>query len=246
MRQIAVMLLVAILACHALAQEAPTTRPGTKPAAEKSKNPVAVMKTNFGEIHIELLIKEAPVTVANFLDLAEGRKEFTDPKTQKKVKRNFYDGLTFHRVIKGFMIQGGGFNSEFEKLTANPSIQNEWQNGLKNVHGSIAMARLPSQPDSATNQFFINVKDNPTLDRAQRDGAGYAVFGKVVAGMETVEAIRRTPTRTGVPGKPQLRLRNVPAQTVVIKSVRHISADDAKKVIEKESSVETSPTSRPG
>ena len=108
------------------------------------------------------------------------------------------------------------------------------------------MARLPGQPDSATNQFFINVKDNPNLDRPQRDGAGYAVFGKVVAGMETVEAIRRSPTLTGVPGKPQLRLRNVPAQTVVIKSARHISADDAKKVIEKESSVETSPTSRPG
>ena len=110
----------------------------------------------------------------------------------------------------------------------------------------LAMGRIPGRPDSASNQFFINVKDNPQLDRAQPDGAGYAVFGKVVAGMEAVEAIRRTPTRTGVPGKPQLRLRNVPSQTVVIKSVRHISAADAKDLIEKESSVETSPTSRPG
>ncbi len=206
----------------------------TKPAEsipEKQALEYVTMTTSMGDIVIELNREKAPITVENFLSYVEQER---------------YDGTIFHRVMANFMIQGGGFNAEFEKVPTDSSIQNEWRNGLKNVRGSIAMGRIPGRPDSATNQFFINVKDNPTLDRAQRDGAGYAVFGKVVAGMETVEAIRRTPTRTGVPGKPQLRLRNVPAQTVVIKSVRHISADDAKKVIEKESSVETSPTSRPG
>lgn len=216
----------------AIAQD---SRPATTKPAERSPEKQALeyvkMTTSLGDIVIELNREKAPITVENFLSY---------------VGQERYDGTIFHRVIANFMIQGGGFNVDFEKVSTDPSIQNEWKNGLKNVHGSIAMARLPGQPDSATNQFFINVKDNPFLDTPQPDGAGYAVFGKVVAGMETVEAIRRTPTLTGVPGKPQLRLQHVPAQTVVIKSVRHISADDAKKLIEDTSSVETSPTSRPG
>lgn len=193
---------------------------------EKQALEYVKMTTSLGDIVIELNREKAPITVENFLSYVEQER---------------YDGTIFHRVMANFMIQGGGFNTEFEKVPTDPSIQNEWKNGLKNVRGSIAMARLGGQADSATNQFFINVKNNPALD-SPRDGAAYAVFGKVVAGMDTVEAIRNTPTLS----KPQLRMANVPAETVVIKSVRHISADDAKKLIEKESSDKTSPTSRPG
>ena len=193
---------------------------------EKQALEYVKMTTSLGDIVIELNREKAPISVENFLNYVEQER---------------YDGTIFHRVMANFMIQGGGFNAELQKVPTDPSIQNEWKNGLKNVRGSIAMARLGGQADSATNQFFINVKDNPALD-SPRDGAAYAVFGKVVAGMETVEAIRNTPTLS----KPQLRMANVPAETVVIKSVRHISADDAKKLIEKESSDKTSPTSRPG
>jgi len=193
---------------------------------EKQALEYVKMTTSLGDIVIELNREKAPITVENFLSYVEQER---------------YDGTIFHRVMANFMIQGGGFNAEYEKVPTDSSIQNEWRNGLKNVRGSIAMGRMPGQADSATNQFFINVKDNPALD-SPRDGSAYAVFGKVVVGMDTVDAIRYTPTLS----KPQLRMANVPAETVVIKSVRHISADDAKKLIEKESSDKTSPTSRPG
>lgn len=218
-------------ATHAAIAQA--SRPATTKPAERSPEKQALeyvkVTTSLGDIVLELNREKAPISVENFLSYVEQER---------------YDGTIFHRVIPNFMIQGGGFNAEFQKVPTDTPIQNEWQNGLKNVRGSIAMART-SQPNSATNQFFINVKDNPNLD-SPRGGAAYAVFGKVVAGMDTVEAIRTTPTLAGVPGRPQIQLRDVPAETVVIKSVRHISADDAKKLIEKESSVKTSPTSRPG
>ena len=201
----------------------------TKPAEsipEKQALEYVKMTTSLGDIVIELNREKAPITVENFLSYVEQER---------------YDGTIFHRVMANFMIQGGGFNAEFEKALTESSIQNEWRNGLKNVRGSIAVGRMPGRADSATNQFFINVKDNPALD-SPRDGSAYAVFGKVVVGMDTVDAIRYTPTVS----KPRLRMKYVPVETVVIQSVRHISADDAKKLIEDASSVETSPTSRPG
>jgi cyclophilin family peptidyl-prolyl cis-trans isomerase len=112
------------------------------------------------------------------------------------VKSGHYEGTVFHRVISSFMIQGGGHTADLSKRTTNKPIKNEWKNGLKNVKGSVAMARLGGNPDSATSQFFINVVDNPFLDKPQPDGAAYAVFGKVIAGLDVVEAIRKVKTGT--------------------------------------------------
>jgi len=132
-----------------------------------------------GTITIELDGEKAPISTLNFLGY---------------VNDKFYDGMIFHRVIKSFMIQGGGYTKDMDekKTGLKPPIKNEWTNGLKNVRGTISMARLGGNPDSASAQFFINVVDNAMLDRAQPDGAGYAVFGKVVDGMETVDKIRDT------------------------------------------------------
>ena len=121
----------------------------------------------------DLFAKDAPKTVNNFVFLA---------------REKFYDGLTFHRVIADFMIQGGGFEAGMKEKKTKEAIKNESDNGLSNERGSIAMARTP-KPDSATAQFYINVKDNPNLDRAKAaDGAGYCVFGKVVDGLDVEEA----------------------------------------------------------
>ena len=154
----------------------------TRPASEPSSRPVepiayVLMTTSMGDILIELNGLKAPITVANFLSYAD---------------KGFYDGTIFHRIISNFMIQGGGMTPDMTKKTTDPPIKNEWRNGLKNTRGTIAMART-SAPDSATAQFFINVNDNANLDVA-RGGAAYAVFGKVVAGMDVVEKIRTVDT----------------------------------------------------
>ena len=146
-----------------------------KDPATKTNSPEVIMDTNFGEIVIKLDALNAPVTVENFLNY---------------VKSNHYDNTMFHRVIKDFMIQGGGFSSEGdEKETVEP-IKNEGKNGLTNKRGSIAMART-NDPNSATSQFFINTVDNSrTLDAGGANGPdGYAVFGEVISGMETVDKI---------------------------------------------------------
>lgn len=138
-----------------------------------------VLKTNQGDITVELDAKGAPITVANFLDYA---------------KSGHYDGTIFHRVIPGFMIQGGGFTGDMVQKKTKAPIKNESANGLSNLKYTIAMART-SVPDSATSQFFINVSDNRFLDKAQsQDGVGYCVFGKVTAGMEVVNAIEGVDT----------------------------------------------------
>ncbi len=137
-----------------------------------------VLKTNAGDITLELDKAKAPITVNNFLAYAE---------------EGYYDSTIFHRVIPDFMIQGGGFTVDMAQKKTSPPIKNEWQNGLKNVRGSVAMARLGGQANSATSQFFINVKDNTFLDQP-RDGAGYAVFGKVVDGMDVVDKIQHVKT----------------------------------------------------
>ncbi len=165
-----------------------------------SGNPVVVIKTSVGDITVELLKNKAPKSVENFLAYAES---------------GFYNGTIFHRVIKGFMIQGGGFTPDMNRKSTKPPIQNEANNGLRNVRGSVAMART-SDVNSATSQFFINTVDNTGLDYkgSTPDAFGYAVFGKVISGMDVVDKIERTPT--GSKGG----ARDVPLQPVVIESVK--------------------------
>ncbi len=164
-------------------------------AQAQSPAPRVTMETTLGSIVLELDPQRAPRTVDNFLQY---------------VRDGHYTGTVFHRVIADFMIQGGGFTSEMQQKPTRAPIPLESRNGLKNVRGTIAMART-NVPDSATAQFFINVKDNDFLDQANaRDGHGYAVFGKVVSGMEVVEKIRTVPTtRRGMHA-------DVPAQPVTI------------------------------
>ncbi|MDD2852226.1 MAG: peptidylprolyl isomerase [Desulfuromonadaceae bacterium] len=165
-------------------------------SAEVKKNPVVTMETTLGMIKIELYEKEAPLSVKNFLDYT---------------RKGFYNGTIFHRVINGFMIQGGGFTSDLRQKPTNPPIKNEAANGLKNARGTIAMARTGA-PDSATAQFFINVVDNSNLNRPNPDGFGYAVFGKVVDGMGVVDKIKSVKTVTR-------GFTDVPETPVIIKSV---------------------------
>lgn len=169
-------------------------------AREAEKNPVVSMSTSLGEMRIELFADKAPITAKNFLHY---------------VNEKFYDGLIFHRVIPGFMIQGGGFDPEMQQKAIKPSIKNEATNGLKNQAGTLAMART-NVVDSATAQFFINVRDNQFLDHqnASAEGFGYAVFGRVVDGMEVVHKIEKVVT--GKRGTHQ----DVPVEPVVIYSVR--------------------------
>jgi len=167
-----------------------------------AENPKVTMKTTLGDIVLELDAEKAPISTYNFIKYAES---------------GYYEGTIFHRVIPTFMIQGGGMDAEMVKKTKGlmPPIKNEWKNGLKNKRGTIAMART-NAPDSATSQFFINVVDNATLD-VPRGGAAYAVFGKVVEGMETVDKIRDTETRV----HPKYNGNKVvPVTPVVIESVK--------------------------
>jgi len=161
-------------------------------------DPQVDLKTNLGTIRLELYPAKAPKTVENFLQY---------------VRDGHYAGTVFHRVIDGFMIQGGGFDPAMKQKATRSPINNEAKNGLKNDLGTIAMARLPS-PHSASAQFFINVKNNDFLNAAQaQDGWGYAVFGKVVSGLDVVMKIAKVPVRN------QGMHEKVPAEPVVIESV---------------------------
>ena len=160
--------------------------------------PRVAFETSLGRIVIELAPKEAPKTVDNFLAY---------------VKAGHFDGTVFHRVIPTFMIQAGGFGADMTERSTRAPIPLESRNGLKNVRGSVAMARR-NDPDSATSQFFINVVDNPRLDYPSFDGNGYAVFGKVVEGMDVVDKIKEVPTGSRGPHQ------NVPLTPVTIKSAR--------------------------
>ncbi len=173
---------------------------GTTPAQTVSEaKPVKiVMETSKGTIEIELDAAKAPISAANFV---------------KYVKQGFYDGLIFHRVIPGFMVQGGGFTPDMQQKEPADKIQNEAKNGLKNVKGTLAMARTPD-PHSASSQFFINLKDNSFLDYPGQDGWGYCVFGKVTKGMDVVDAMATVETgRKGPHG-------DVPVEPIVIKSAK--------------------------
>ena len=168
----------------------------------EEKNPVVLMETSMGNIKIELDQAKAPVTVKNFLS-------YVDEK--------FYDGTIFHRVINNFMIQGGGFTQDMQQKKTNAPVKNEAGNGLKNKRGTIAMART-MVVDSATAQFFINVIDNDFLDHRDEtpQGFGYAVFGKVLEGMDVVDKIKAV--RTGS----KMGSSDVPLEAVVIKSVKMV------------------------
>lgn len=169
------------------------------PAEAAGEKPVVVIDTTFGPITVELDPDKAPITVANFL---------------KYVDAKHYDGLIFHRVIPGFMVQGGGMDEAMQEKKVGPPIKNEAaQSGLSNTRGTIAMART-NDPDSATAQFYINQEDKNagSLD-AQRGSAGYAVFGKVIAGLETVDLIAKQPTGT------KRGQSDVPVKPITIKSI---------------------------
>jgi cyclophilin family peptidyl-prolyl cis-trans isomerase len=164
-------------------------------------NPQVELQTTAGNIRIELFPDAAPKTVANFLDY---------------VKAKYYDGTQFHRVIPNFMVQGGGFNAEFQQKPTRPPVPIEAEMsskaGLLNVPGTVAMART-GDPNSATSQFFINVKDNQFLNFKSADpqGYGYTVFGKVVSGMDVVDKIAKAPTGAGGPFP-----KDVPQEKVII------------------------------
>jgi peptidyl-prolyl cis-trans isomerase A (cyclophilin A) len=168
--------------------------------ADGTGNPLVLMETSQGNVKMELFRNEAPISVKNF---------------QEYVFSGFYDGTIFHRVIRGFMIQGGGFDTEFRRKETRAPIGNEADNGLKNRRGTLAMART-ADPDSATSQFFINLVDNPMLDRPSPDGHGYAVFGRVIEGMDVVDRIAGV--RTGSRGG----FQDVPLEEVRIRSIRVI------------------------
>jgi cyclophilin family peptidyl-prolyl cis-trans isomerase len=177
-----------------------------------SNNPVVVVDTSMGTIKIELFENDAPKTVQNFLKL---------------VDEKHYDNTIFHRVIKDFMIQGGGITPDFKaKPGADMPIKNESYNGLLNTRGTVAMART-KEADSATDQFFINVKDNAALDRTRGPGnEGYCVFGKVIEGMDVVDRIRNVPTKNAivtVDSGPQA-MEGLPNEAVIIRSIRRADA----------------------
>lgn len=169
----------------------------------KAANPVVIMETSMGTIKIELYEDKAPITVKNFLAY---------------VDKKHYDGLVFHRVIENFMIQGGGFDKDQKEQKTMPAIKNEATNGLKNERGTIAMART-GVVDSATSQFFINVKTNPFLDHKDQDNFGYCVFGRVIDGMDAVDKIRMVKT-----GEKGIHAKDCPLEDVVIKSVKKVEA----------------------
>jgi cyclophilin family peptidyl-prolyl cis-trans isomerase len=194
-----------LLAMFGFAQPATDDGAGAAKPETKETTPVIVrLETSKGNIDIELNQEKAPISVANFLEY---------------VDKGHYNGTIFHRVIPNFMVQGGGFDTTMTQKPTGNGIKNEWQNGLSNVRGSVAMARLGNQPDSATAQFFINVTDNAFLDEP-RDGAGYAVFAKVTEeSMAVVDAIRVVPTTTKGPHG------NVPVEPVVIKKASRLTEE---------------------
>jgi peptidyl-prolyl cis-trans isomerase A (cyclophilin A) len=197
--------MVMAFALLALAQAAPASAATGSPSApaEWTAGPVVVLETTLGSIKIGLDKEKAPLSVDNFM---------------KYLRAGTYNGTIFHRVIPDFMIQGGGMDKNMVEKTMRPPIRNEARNGLRNVRGSIAMARTGA-PNSATAQFFINVKDNPLLDYGVR-GAGYAVFGKVLEGMEVADKISAVPTTTREVHK--VPYENVPITAVVITSAKEV------------------------
>jgi len=194
------------------------TAPAAPAAPAEDKVVFVKLATSKGDIILELNETKAPLSVANFVQY---------------VKDGHYDGTTFHRVIGNFMIQGGGFTPDMKQKDTRAPIKNEWKNGLKNTRGTISMART-SVADSATSQFFINVVDNGGLD-LPRDGAAYAVFGRVIGGMDVVDAIRNV--KTGIKGG----MRDVPVEDVMITKASMLTADEAKAAAAAKPAAPTTP-----
>lgn len=204
-----IMLSVMLAARLVVGQEAADTETETEPAVVEEitpateEKPVVIIETSLGNITLELWPDKAPATVENFLKYADDE---------------FYDGLIFHRVIKNFMIQGGGFTPDMNQKPTGAQIKNEAKSEVPNKRGTIAMART-AVVDSATSQFFINLKDNAFLDRGARD-FGYCVFGKVTDGMDIMDKIGAVATGNRGP------FQDVPATDVVIKSIRRATAPE--------------------
>jgi len=178
------------------------TKKGQK-AAASAKHPTVVMETTMGTIKIEVLTDKAPVTAKNFLDY---------------VTSGFYNGTIFHRVMPRFVVQGGGYLENMAPKPIKLPIKNESKNGLKNLRGTLSMARY-TDPDSATSQFFINLSDNSNLDPENTPGGwGYAVFAKVIEGMDVVDKIAAV--KTGTKNVLGTAFENVPLQPVVLKSAK--------------------------
>lgn len=215
-------LLASLAATAALAMQAPQEQKPAEAApaqaAPAANGPVFVsLETSKGTIVLELDPAKAPISVENFM---------------KYVKAGFYDSTAFHRIVPNFVVQGGGFDKELVQKPTNPPIKNEWTNGLKNAKGTISMARLPS-PDTATSQFFLNLKDNPALDGA--NGPGYAVFGKIVVGMnvlETLGQIRTAPAEGTDQTGTKRMFSDVPTERVMIVKASEITPEAAAKMIE--------------
>jgi peptidyl-prolyl cis-trans isomerase B (cyclophilin B) len=197
------LLLIAVMMSLAGLCFSTTSEDNTAMTTSKSQHPIVLIKTTAGDIKVELDAEKAPISVKNFLQY---------------VKEGHYNGTIFHRVIDGFMIQGGGFSKEMKQKPVHAPIAIESDNGLKNTRGTLAMART-SDPNSATAQFFINVVDNDFLNFRSKtsSGYGYTVFGHVTEGMDVVEKIRKAKTSTkGV-------FENVPVEAIEILDVKQIS-----------------------
>ncbi len=200
---VAAVALVAVGASCPAQQEAMAPNSAETVVAQKEKAPMLIMETSLGNVTIELWPDKAPVTVENFL---------------KYVDEKFFDGTIFHRVIPGFVIQGGGMTAQMSQKKTHAPIKNEATNGEKNLRGTLSMART-QVVDSATSQFFVSLKDNGFLDHTSPtpQGFGYAVFGKVVKGMDVIDKIAQV--KTGNHGMHQ----DVPVEPVLIKSLRRAS-----------------------
>jgi len=203
MKNLMTLLLVLVLSACGQQSEAEDGK-----AAAANDNPRVLMQTNMGDIVIELYPDKAPKTVANFLKYADD---------------GFYNGTIFHRVIDGFMIQGGGFTPDMVQKDTRAPIMNEADNGLRNTVGTIAMARS-MDPHSATAQFFINVANNSSLDFREKTPRawGYAVFGRVVKGMDVVKVIKSMQTTS------KGMYRDVPVENIIIKKVSRVNETETK------------------
>ncbi len=220
------------LACAVSAQD--TTKPAppkVNPAtAQKSKDVAAtaglefaVFHTNKGDIVVELNHEKAPVSVDNFTQY---------------IKSGFFDGTVFHRVVPGFVIQGGGFTPDGNQKKTQSPIANEWQNGLKNKRGTLSMART-NDPNSASSQFFVSLKDNDMLDQPISGGAGYAVFGKVIAGMDVVDTIA-TSKRTVKFG-----MKDWPTEDTTVSTCEMLTKEKAEELVKKANAAAASSAKEP-
>jgi peptidyl-prolyl cis-trans isomerase B (cyclophilin B) len=189
-------------------------------AQEKTQEiPRVTLQTTLGTIVLELMPNESPIATNNFLAYAES---------------GFYEGTIFHRIVKGFVVQGGGYTADYQEKPTNPPIKNEANNGVKNLRGTVAMARS-SDPNSATSQFFININDNGFLDYKSptKNGWGYAVFAKVVEGMDVVDTIQGVETGAAGPFSRNVPVKLISIEAVTIDSVmRTVQVEDKSAMLE--------------